>query len=207
MIDEQGNIHAPLVDTQVQLLLQIESDSDPTYLLADNALVTVPGLYEQTSDRNPEPRVIPSLREWLGTTGEFRLTDKSNIVIRAEDEAALKGTANILRKDLLDLTKLPLTVTVGSPQEGDIYLVLDAAQTGLGTEGYELNIGEYTSVAGSDQTGVMFGTKTILQLLGHDADHKTMPKGQSRDYPKYADRGFMLDVGRKFYTIEFCGIM
>lgn len=203
VIDAQGHIHAPLVDTQVQLLLQIQSDSDPTYLLTDNALVTVPGLFNQTSDRNPEPRVIPSLREWLGATGEFRLTDQSKIVIRAEDEAALRRTADILRQDLLDLTKLPLTVTVGSPGAGDIYLVLDAAQAGLGTEGYELNIGEYVSVAASDQTGVMFGTKTILQLLDHAADQKAMPKGQSRDYPKYADRGFMLDVARKFYTIEF----
>jgi len=31
VIDAQGNIHAPLVDTQVQLLLQIQSVSDPTY--------------------------------------------------------------------------------------------------------------------------------------------------------------------------------
>lgn len=203
VIDVQGNIHAAFVDTQVQLLLQIQSDSDPTYLLTDNALVTVPGLYEQTSDRNPEPRVIPSLREWLGATGEFRLSDKSKIVIRADDEAVLRGTADILQQELLDLTKLPLTVEVGSPQEGDIYLMLDAAQAGLGKEGYELNIGEYASVAASEQTGVMFGTRTILQLLGHAADHKAMPKGQSRDYPKYPDRGFMLDVGRKFYTIEF----
>ncbi len=60
VIDAQGNIHASLVDTQVQLLLQIQSISDPTYLLTDNVLVTVPGLFQQTSDRNPEPRVIPS---------------------------------------------------------------------------------------------------------------------------------------------------
>ncbi|RJX39187.1 beta-N-acetylhexosaminidase [Paenibacillus pinisoli] len=203
VIDAQGNIHAPLVDTQVQLLLQIQSDSDPAYLLTDNALVTVPGLNKQTSDRNPEPRVIPSLREWLGATGEFRLTDQSKIVISEEDEAALRGTAGILQQELLDLTKLPLTVTAGSPGAGDIYLALDAAQAELGTEGYELNIGEYASVAASDGRGVMFGTRTILQLLGHAADHKAMPKGQTRDYPKYPDRGFMLDVARKFYTIEF----
>ncbi|MFD0589216.1 discoidin domain-containing protein [Paenibacillus sp. GCM10027627] len=203
VIDAQGNIHSPLVDTQIQLLLQIKSDSDPAYQLTDNALVTVPGLYKQTSDRNPEPRVIPSLREWLGATGDFRLTESSKIVIRTEDEAALGGTADILQQDVLDLTGLSLAVTVGSPGAGDIYLALDAAQARLGAEGYGLNIGEYASVAASDQTGVMFGTRTILQLLGHAADHKTMPQGQSRDYPKYPDRGFMLDVGRKFYTIEF----
>ncbi len=203
VIDAQGNIHAPLVDTQVQLLLQIRSDSDPTYFLTDNVLVTVPGLFKQTSDRNPEPRVIPSLREWLGATGEFRLTDHSRIVIRAEDEAALRRTADILQQDLLDLTKQSLEVTTGAPQSGDIYLALDAAQAGLGAEGYELNIGEYASIASWDQTGVMFGTRTVLQLLVHAPDHKAMPKGQSRDYPKYPDRGFMLDVARKFYTIEF----
>lgn len=203
VIDAQGNIHAPLVDTQVQLLLQIQSVSDPTYLLTDNVLVTVPGLFQQTSDRNPEPRVIPSLREWLGATGEYRLTDSSRIVIRAEDEAALRRTADILQQDLLELTKLSLPVTVGAPQAGDLYLALDAAQAGLGKEGYALNIGEYASIASPAQTGVMFGTRTVLQLLDHAPDHKAMPQGQTRDYPKYPDRGFMLDVARKFYTIEF----
>lgn len=203
IIDAQGGIHEPLVDTQVQLLLQIQSDSDPADLLTDNALVTVPGLFKQTSERNPEPRVIPSLREWVGATGEFHLTANSKIVVREADEAALRGTADILQQDLLDLTKLSLTVTAGAPEAGDIYLALDDAEARLGTEGYALNIGEYTSIVSFDQTGVMYGTRTVLQLLGHDPDHRAMPEGQARDYPKYADRGFMLDVARKFYTIEF----
>jgi len=203
VIDAQGGIHAPLVDTQVHLLLKIQNVSDPADLLTDNALVTVPGRFKQTSDRNPEPRVIPSLREWLGATGEFHLTANSRIVINEADETALRETADIMQQDLLDLTKLQLTVAVGAPEAGDLYLALDAAEAGLGTEGYELNIGEYTSIVSSDQAGVMYGTRTVLQLLGHAPDHQAMPKGQSRDYPKYAERGFMLDVARKFYSIEF----
>ncbi|MFC5401404.1 S-layer homology domain-containing protein [Cohnella soli] len=203
VIDASGNIHAPLVDTQVQLLLKLQSDSDPTYFMTDNALVTVPGLHKQTSELNPEPRIIPSLREWWGGTGELHLTESSRIVVKAADEAALSQTADILKKDLLDLTKLSLPVTTGTPQDGDIYLELDSDHSVLGAEGYELNIDNFASIASSGKTGVMYGTRTILQMLEHASDHKTMPKGQTRDYPKYADRGFMLDVARKFYTIEF----
>lgn len=30
-----------------------------------------------------------------------------------------------------------------------------------------------------------------------------MPKGVARDWPQYPSRGFMLDVGRKFFTMDF----
>ena len=50
--------------------------------------------------------------------------------------------------------------------------------------------------------GVFYGTRTVLQILRDAADHASMPKGYIRDYPSYQERGFMLDVGRKFVPLS-----
>lgn len=52
-------------------------------------------------------------------------------------------------------------------------------------------------------TGAFFGTRTALQILKQDDNHARIPKGTARDYPKYETRGLMIDVARKFYTIDF----
>ncbi|UNK20733.1 discoidin domain-containing protein [Paenibacillus sp. N3/727] len=203
VIDKEGNIHTPLVDVDVHLLLQIESESDPNEKITDNVLVTVPGEYTQSGDENAVPRVIPSLREWLGRTGDFVLTEESRIVINPADQAALQHAAETTKQDLEDLTKLNLEIEYGAPRSGDIYLSIDTALSNLGVEGYILDINEYASITSTDITGVFYGTRTILQILSHDTEHIRMPMGITRDYPKYEDRGFMLDVARKFYTIDF----
>ena len=51
--------------------------------------------------------------------------------------------------------------------------------------------------------GAFWGTRTILQILEKDAKHCSLAKGISRDYPKYEVRGFLLDVGRKYFKIDF----
>jgi len=200
VIDLNGNIHTPLVDADVNLLIEVKSATDPALKLQDNVLVTVPG---QHGAMGKAPRVIPSLQEWVGAEGQFTLTGQSRIVVKAADQTALQQTANILKQDLQALTNLSLPITYGAPQAGDIYLTLDAGQAALGKEGYLLEIKDSVSIAASDNTGVFYGTRTILQLLDHDAEHLHLSKAVVRDYPKYEDRGFMLDVARKFYTIDF----
>ncbi|MCU6709167.1 discoidin domain-containing protein [Paenibacillus sp. J5C_2022] len=203
VIDQAGRIHEPLVDVKVHLLLQVENVNDPQDKLSDNVLVTVPGLYEQTAERNAEPMVVPSLQEWLGGQGEFTLSGASRIVVDEADLAALQKTADILRDELHELTGLSLAVETGTPDNGDIYLRLDQTLAALGEEGYRMDINDYASIFSDDVKGVFYGTRTVLQLLEQDDAHTRMPRGMIRDYPKYAERGFMIDVARKFYTIDF----
>lgn len=203
VIDEKGNIHTPLVDVKVHLLFQIEDESDPEHKLSGNVLVTVPGQYPQNEQLNKEPRVIPSLREWLGRKGDFTLTGSSKIVVDPKDKEILRKTAEIMKDDLKDFTKLSLDIDYGKPKSGDIYLAIDASLSNLGKEGSIFNVTDYVSITSMDAKGVFYGTRTALQILKQDEEHIHIPKGIARDYPKYEDRGFMIDVGRKFYTIEF----
>ena len=53
---------------------------------------------------------------------------------------------------------------------------------------------------GGDPAGAFYGTRTVLQLL-HQAS--TIPAGTAVDWPSYSERGLMVDVGRKFFTVDW----
>ncbi|MCM3338028.1 discoidin domain-containing protein [Paenibacillus sp. MER TA 81-3] len=203
VIDREGNIRTPLVDAKVNLLVQVEDVNDSNRkLLSGNIAVTVPGQYKQTSERNAEPDVIPSLREWYGGSGNYTLTESSRIVVNPQDESALRKAAELTREDLLDLTGYELEIVYGQPQRGDLYLLIDPSLTWLGEEGNVFEAGEYVSITSVSAKGAFFGTRTALQIIKQNKD-RTIPQGEARDYPKYEKRGLMIDVARKFYTINF----
>ncbi|WP_127590158.1 discoidin domain-containing protein [Paenibacillus lautus] len=203
VIDLEGNIRTPLVDAKVNLIVQVEDLNQPDRkLLSDNISVIVPGLHEQTPDRNVEPDVIPSLREWYGDSGRYTLTESSRIVVDPKDESVLRKAAEITRDDLLDITGYELEVTAGQPRSGDFYIAIDPSLSWLGDEGNVFKVGEYVSITSSSATGAFFGTRTALQIIKQNED-RTIPRGEARDYPKYEKRGLMIDVARKYFTIDF----
>ncbi|WP_163875275.1 discoidin domain-containing protein [Paenibacillus favisporus] len=203
VIDQEGQIRTPLVDAKVNLIVQVEDEQDPNRkLISGNIPVVVPGLHKQTPDRNAEPGVIPSLQEWYGDTGEFRLKNSSRIVVNPQDESALRNAAELTRRDLLDLTGYDLKIVAGKPKAGDLYLSIDPSLTRLGEEGNRFKVGDYVSIASVSAKGAFYGTRTALQIIKQHPD-RTIPRGEAMDYPKYAQRGLMIDVARKFYTIDF----
>ncbi|TQR44998.1 discoidin domain-containing protein [Paenibacillus popilliae] len=203
VIDRDGNIRTPLVDAKVNLMIQVEDQNSPDRkLLSGNIPVIVPGLHKQTSDRNPEPEVIPSLREWYGDSGNFKLKKSSRIVVNPKDESLLRKAAELTSADVLDLTGYQLTVVSGTPKSGDLYLSIDPSLSWLGDEGNVFKVGEYVSITSSSDKGAFFGTRTALQIIKQNKD-LTIPRGEARDYPKYEKRGLMIDVARKFFTVDF----
>lgn len=204
VIDIDGKIHKPLVDASVNLILQVEHVNNPDVkALTQNILVTVPGQYTQTDDRNAAPQVIPSLREWYGSTGNFILTQLSRIVVNPADISVLQHYAEVTRDDIRDISGLELTVASGTPEAGDIYLAIDNSLLYLGDEGYYFGVDDYVSITSATAKGVFYGTRSALQILKQTQPNNTISKGVAKDYPKYELRGLMLDVARKFYTIEF----
>lgn len=153
---------------------------------------------------NAAPKVIPSLREWVGGTGSFTVGSSSRIAVSPAYAADLTDTANIFKQDLLDLTGFSLpVVNTDSPAAGDFYLALGSTDTTLGDEGYLFQAGSTLTIRAKTKTGVFYGTRTALQILLQDAAKTHIPQGTAKDYPKYKVRGFMLDVGRKFFPLSF----
>ena len=93
------------------------------------------------------------------------------------------------------------TVAVGKPKRNDIVFSLSKPDEQLGDEGYTMNIGNTVSIAAPTAKGVFWGTRSLLQILYNK--NGQLPKGEVRDFPSFPNRGFMLDVARKFFTMDY----
>lgn len=201
IITKSGKLFHPLNNLTVNLLFKATRQFDGSSI----EIATPVRVQGKNSDSgvNPKPFVIPSLREWYGYNGRFILTPKSRIVVDAKDKITLKQAATILQNDLKILSNIKPAIVFDTPKAGDIYISLQGKQEELGKEGYYLSIKDYVAINAANYKGAFWGTRTVLQLLEQDKKHTSLPKGLTRDYPKYEVRGFMLDVGRKYFTIDF----
>jgi hexosaminidase len=152
---------------------------------------------------NSLPQVIPSLREWHGASGSFALAATSRIVLDTATGGRLDDTARVFSADLTLVTGSALPIVTGSTTgQGDIFLSLATTDQALGDEGYALSIADAVTVRAATASGVFYGTRTILQMLLADPAKAHLPRGSARDYPRYHERGFMLDVGRKYFPLS-----
>jgi hexosaminidase len=172
-------------------------------LLIPLHLVDPSVLFLLTSNPNNAPQVIPALREWHGGSGSFVLNQASRIVVDAANAPQLQETASVFEGDLFEVTgkSLPI-VTTDVPQTGDFFLTLKSSDRGIGNEGYLFEVGNAAVIKAHTSTGVFYGTRTALQILLQDPAREHIVRGTARDYPQYKERGFMLDVGRKFFSLS-----
>lgn len=168
-------------------------------LAAVNALTTARSAEAQG---NPAPAVIPALSEWHGGSGFFALDAGSRIVVDTSSATQLQSTAQTFAGDLALVIGRTLPVVVAdTPAAGDLVLTLRNSDTGIGSEGYNLGVAAFIVLSANTSTGIFYGTRSILQILAQDAKHAQIARGIARDYAMYGERGFMLDAGRKFFTL------
>ncbi|SHF25314.1 family 20 glycosylhydrolase [Pedobacter caeni] len=201
VINKKGKIFTPLQGVEVDLYYHLLRLKDQQQLDMPPVRVHVEGSFNEMKG-NPRPFVIPALREWHGGTGSLKLTKNSRIVFSDTDPRLIEVAA-LLKKDLLISSGLDLKVNRGKPGAGDIFLAFNAKDEGLGEEGYLMEINDHVRLNAFHKRGMIWATRTILQLLEQDPSNHSLPKGQSRDYPKYEVRGLVLDVARKFFTMDF----
>lgn len=147
---------------------------------------------------NEKPFVIPELKEWKGADGMFQPSTDMRIVC---GEPALRAVAEAFAADYGQMFGTVLRVEEGKPRTGDIFLTLKKDKK-LGTEGYAIRVDRTVTVSAPEVAGVYWATRTLLQMSEQNAD-RCLPKGQIRDYPDYALRGFMMDCGRKFIPMSY----
>lgn len=151
--------------------------------------------------QEPCPQVIPALQQWKGGKGQLTLPAQGEVVIPANQELELKETAQLLVSDLKELLGWNYSVRVGKPAKGNISLGLSKSDAELGQEGYVMTVGRQAALSAPTVKGVFWGTRTLLQVLHQNQG--SLPKGEARDYPEFPNRGFMLDVARKFFTLDY----
>lgn len=160
-------------------------------------------LFAQPATVNPKPFVIPALQSWQGSQGSFVLSNKTRLVTAAAQQKQLLPVANLFARDLAATTQFKPVVSSLTPKAGDIYMQLLTNDTTLGAEGYTINIDETITIQANTPKGIVWGTRTLLQILEQDATHTRIPKGLVKDVPQFAVRGFVLDAGRKFFSLQF----
>ncbi|MGH3734989.1 MAG: family 20 glycosylhydrolase [Micromonosporaceae bacterium] len=149
---------------------------------------------------NPAPAVSPTLREWTGVTGTWTLTADSRIAVSSAELAPLGSQ---LAGELSAENGLQLPVIVGRARRGDLQLALGASDPDIGEQGYLLDVDRVTTVQARTAEGVFNGTRTLLQALRGTPQRRSVPRGEARDWPRYPERGQMLDVGRRFFSLDY----
>ena len=142
---------------------------------------------------------VPGLREWVGDAGAFSLRARSRILVHPRDRLWLQPETRTFAADLRRLTGRPVRMTTrrAPARTGDIRLRLGSTDRALGDEGYRLRIGRTLTIEARTPAGAFYGTRTVLQLLRRGT---RIPAGRARDWPRYPERGLMLDAGRKYFT-------
>ncbi|MGL4519712.1 MAG: family 20 glycosylhydrolase [Phocaeicola sp.] len=156
-------------------------------------------LFQSLSAQKPHPpQVIPALQNWESRAGVLQLPTQGKVVVNPANYETLKESANILASDLKALLNWNYQVVAGKKEKGTIYLSLEEAAR---EEQYELSINQGVEIKGASQKGLFWGTRTLLQMLHNQPDG--LQRGHTIDYPSYSHRGFMIDVARKFFTIDY----
>lgn len=203
VIHTDGKVYQPLTDCEVQLVFKLKNtQNNKAYEFPQTIQVT--GQFHPQSGINKQPFVIPALQEWKGGSGHFNLLKTSRIIVNPTAKKVLQPAAEIFLKDLKQLTGYTgLSIASGKAKPGDIILTLNPTEKNLGDEGYTIDIDQTVHIKAPYYKGTFWATRTILQLLEQDPTHVQIVKGKTHDYPKYEVRGLVLDVGRKFFTLDF----
>lgn len=149
------------------------------------------------AETNGAPKTLPAVREWVGGSGKFYITDKTSIAL--ESENTLTGAKKeIIKGYFKEICGVDIAF-VGEAKDGDIALsVIDDKK--LGGEGYIAEIGDKIEIKANGETGLFYGIISILQSVKADG---FIPKGVITDYPEYEIRSGMIDAARAYIPLDY----
>lgn len=146
--------------------------------------------------KNSPPTVIPAIREWEGTHGQFKVGD--NVKINAKDGAVSDAKKNIIVESFENYLGITATFVEDG---GEIVFITDTTDAELGDDGYALEVTESKiTVRAPNEIGFLYSIYTILQSVHADG---YVPCGKARDYSYYKIRGGMLDIARAWLPLEY----
>jgi len=154
--------------------------------------------------KNDAPNIIPAVREWQTGHGSFIIS--ANTQFKYKQAITTQRTISIFLEDLHALQGFQQLVPA-RPNTGKNYIIIKIKPrqnlSQIQKESYSLQIKPGRIVIkAADEAGVFYATRTLLQLAASATDRRTISCYTIKDTPAYPFRGFMLDVGRKFFPIS-----
>ena len=154
---------------------------------------------------NNYPNIIPAPQKLVQGEGAF--VARNGLTIVSTD--AKDFAAAYLQDKLENVFDFPVSISRQAKGAGCITFVTDK---NLPAEGYKLDItAQGITLASSDEGGRYYGIQTLLQLFpagiysGDDLRLKEYTLGMLsiEDAPRFPYRGFMLDVSRTFFDLDY----
>ena len=119
------------------------------------------------------------------------------VVIQSPNE--LGTIAGLLASDLEEALGKKPEISV---KKGNIILATDSA---MPKEGYRIECGkDALKITGGSPAGVLYGAKTVYKALPSPGEGRAaLPAAVVEDSPEYPYRGFMVDVARHFFSVDY----
>ena len=139
--------------------------------------------------------------------GEGTFVVKKGLAIVSTD--ANDFSANFLQDKLEEVFDFPITLTRQSVNEGFIRFETDKS---LPEEGYRLDVtAKGITIVSATPAGKYYGVQTLLQLFPsevYSGEHLRLKEYPMEvvtveDAPRFGYRGFMLDVSRTFFELDY----
>lgn len=196
----------------MEIMLQVVNKEDETDVAKKAFQVAVPkktqkhvDLFPEVENQNAEPKVIPSIQEWYGYDGEFKLTKNSRIIVKDGANLGADKIAKQFQEDMKEITGMELAIVSGQESDADDILIESEVEDTytLGDEGYLLQADDDgIHIIGNGYNGCLYGAMTLEQVFYTQKDDFKFPKGIARDFSKYAVRGVMIDIARTPYRMD-----
>lgn len=196
----------------MEIMLQVVNKEDETDVAKKAFQVAVPkktqkhvDLFSEVENQNAEPKVIPSIQEWYGYDGEFKLTKNSRIIVKDGANLGADKIAKQFQEDMKEITGMELAIVSGQESDADDILIESEVEDTytLGDEGYLLQADDDgIHIIGNGYNGCLYGAMTLEQVFYTQKDEFKFPKGIARDFSKYAVRGVMIDIARTPYRMD-----
>ena len=160
--------------------------------------------FGQAQMNNIAPNIIPAVRQWQAGSGSFVINASTGF--KFKPSTLTQRTVAIFLEDLNSLQG-EKQLSGAKTNTGKNYIIIKINPkrrlSQLQKESYHLEIKPRRIVIKAmDEAGVFYATRTLLQLIEQSADKQTVPCYTISDTPAYPFRGFMLDVGRKFFPVS-----
>lgn len=100
--------------------------------------------------------------------------------------------------------RLDHTLQEAIPLPGEITMrIVPGLEERLGMEGYRLCVQDGVLLEAAGPEGLFYGVQTLLQLRQNNDDGYQFPCCNICDWPAWGWRGFLLDTGRNYMSLEF----
>lgn len=196
----------------MEIMLEVVNKEDENDKAQKTFQVSVPKktqkhteLFPQVAKQNAEPKVIPSIQEWYGYSGEVKLGKDSRIIVKDNGNVNAEKVAKQFQKDMKEITGMELAISKG--ENGDANdIVIESMKEDtycLGKEGYLLQADDNgIHITANGYNGCLYGAITLEQVFYTQKGEFTFPKGVARDFSKYEVRGVMIDIARTPYRMD-----